>query len=372
MAQSAALPPLPRRVACLSPYPDDGPSLRHRIALYAGLWSEQGVRLDVLAFATRRLYRIRRRFGLRWTAEKAFWMAFGAARLMVRLAGLWRYDVVIIHREAFPLGPPLFEALAARINPRIVFDIDDAIWSPPSNAVNQRRLFWDADRVAKIIRRSREVVVGNAFLASYARRFNPKVTIAPTPFEDLSPAPAPAHGALPVVVWIGNTGNAWYVAERMAALEAAFRLAPFTLRLVGGPDTAQVRSDVVPIDRRPWSPAEELALVEAAVGIMPLPDLDYEKGKSGFKIVQYWSAGAAVVASPVGVNKEMIADGRNGLLAETDAQWAAALTRLLGDEALRRRVAEAGRQTFLGGYTRPHGARIWMAVFSRAMRREAA
>jgi len=360
------------RVVCLSPYPDDGPSVRHRVALYGPLWAEQGVRLHLFAFATRRLYKIRRRFGWRWTLEKALWMAFCTVRLALRLPLLARYDVVIIHREVFPLGPMVFERLAAWMNPRIVFDFDDAIWTPPSNSVNQRAFLWNSRRVPGVIARARHVVAGNRFLGDYARRHNSCVTIIPTPYEDLPPKAARGSATLPVVVWIGNLGNAWYVGERMRALERAAAVAPFVLRLIGGDDLAEIRSDVLQIDRRPWSAAEEHALGEADIGIMPVPDLDYEKGKCGFKIVQYWSAGIAVIASPVGVNATMISHGRDGFLAETDDEWERALVACLSDEGLRAEIAAAGRGTFVAKYTRSIAAAAWSQVFSRMLSAEAA
>lgn len=350
------------RVLCLSPYGADGPSVRHRILAHREAWAGHGISLTLWPFMTRRFYAIRRRFGPWWTAEKLAWMAFCTLRLMFRLVAAHRHDIVIIHREAFPLGPPLVEEWLARRGLPLVLDIDDALWEPPSNGINQRGRFWCADRIARICAASRHVVAGNPRVAAYCARHAPAASVIPTPYAELASLP-PAPG-LPVVVWIGNSGNAWYVAAILPVLERVAARIPFTLRLVGGADIAELASATLAIDPRPWSEAEEARLPEAAIGIMPLPDSAYERGKSGFKIVQYWSAGLAAIASPVGVNAAMIRPGEDGLLPDSDAAWEEALGTLLSDPARRARMAAAGRARFRAEYTREAAARAWLPIFA--------
>jgi glycosyltransferase involved in cell wall biosynthesis len=357
------------RVLCLSPYGADGPSARHRILAHRAAWAEHGIRLTLWPFMTRRFYAVRRRFGRWWTAEKLAWMAFCTLRLLFRLVAARRHDIVIVHREAFPLGPPLVEEWLARRGMPLVLDIDDALWEPPSNGINQRGRFWCADRIARICAASRHVVAGNPLVAEYCARHAPAATVIPTPYAapaPLPPAAGPPVPRLPVVVWIGNSGNAWYVAALLPVLERVAARAPFVLRLIGGADIAEVASPHLTIDRRPWSPAEEARLPEAAIGIMPLPDSAYERGKSGFKIVQYWSAGLAAIAAPVGVNATMIQPGEDGLLPDSDAAWEQALIDLLTDPARRARLAAAGHARFQAEYTREVAARAWLPILAGA------
>lgn len=357
-----------RRVVAYSPYPADGPSARHRVYAYAPSWAAQGVSLRVLPFMTRRFYRIRRRFSVLATLEKLLWFALCTLRLLVRLPAARSADVVLIHREAFPLGPAFVEQLIARLAPAVVFDLDDALWQPPSNRINQRGLFWNSGRVDDIVAASRHVVVGNPLLADRLRGHGRPVTTIPTPYADLAPPPrrAGADGGPPVVVWIGNDGNAWYVGEILPALERAARRLAFRLRLIGGRDIDGITSASLEIERIRWSEAAERLLVKADIGIMPLPDRDYERGKSGFKIVQYWSAGLAVLAAAVGSNCTMIEHGRNGLLARSAEDWETSLSRLLADVQLRASLASGGRQRYLTSYTREVNAAAWLSVFEDA------
>ena len=101
----------------------------------------------------------------------------------------------------------------------------------------------------------------------------------------------------------------------------------------------------VPTEHVPWTEAAEVAAIaEFDVGIMPLADEPWERGKCGYKLIQYMACGLPVVASPVGVNRQIVEHGVNGFLAETPTQWDEALRTLLADPALRQRMGQAGRQ----------------------------
>src|ERR1043166_2420001 len=123
------------------------------------------------------------------------------------------YQLVIIHREAFPLGPPVIERLIARLHPHTIFDLDDAMWHPPGD-VNQRGILWDPERIAKIMAAVDVVVAGNEYIRRYAERVARHVWVVPTSYEDLggSSRDGGAASERAIVVWIGNLGNAGYLA----------------------------------------------------------------------------------------------------------------------------------------------------------------
>ena len=353
-------------VVCLSVYPSEGPSTRHRILAYAKAWSEAGIALDLQPFLTHGLYRNRRRFGPLWSLYKAIQFAFCTLRLMVRLTLLARYDVVVIHREAFPLGGPWFERLATRINPATVFDLDDAIWLPMPLAVNQRALFWDSERVARIMGQCAAVVAGNAFLADYARRHNRFVHVIPTPYADLGGGVGGQRATdPPIVVWIGNVGNEEYLDMVRTPLARLAREVPFVLRVIGSAEATAFRMEGVNVQTVLWSEERERDwLLESAIGIMPLADRDYERGKCSFKLIQYFSAGLPVVASPVGMNAEVVRHGDNGFLAQGEEQWYEYLKRLLCDKSLREAMGASGYATFQRDFTRTRNALRWLEVFA--------
>lgn len=350
------------RVVCFSPYPEEGPSVRHRITAYRELWARSGVSLTLWPFMTRRFFGIRRQFGRLRTAEKLAQFAFCTLRLLVRLPLAVRYDWVIIHRELFPLGGAVLERVLKRFNGNIAFDFDDAIWHPPSNEVNQRKFLWSDRRVADTLSLSQVAVPGNEYLADYARQYAARVQIIPTSYDDLGGRQAGSN-VKPVVVWIGNLGNAFYLRELLPVLEELSAGRAFTLRLIGGEDIETIRSERVDIEYCRWSASRERAwLCESDIGIMPLVSKGYEQGKCAFKVVQYFSAGLPVVASPVGMNRDVIVEGENGFLAEGRAGWHSALERLLSDASLRVRMGERGRQTYLERFTREENARLWQEL----------
>ncbi|MEW6676512.1 MAG: glycosyltransferase family 4 protein [Pseudomonadota bacterium] len=357
------VPDRPRRVACFSFYPADGPSVRHRIGNYIRLWADQGIQVEVLAFLTDRLYRTRRNFGLLAAMRKALGLAYCTFRLILRLPRVPAYDLVIIHREAFPLGSARFERLICRLNPRTVFDLDDATWTRMPLKIDQRGRFFDPDRVADTISACHAVVVGNAYLADYARRFNERVTIIPTPYRDLGgEASTSGH---PVIVWIGNVGNEAYLDLLAEPLRRLARTHDFTFRVIGSPDVLSLDMPGVPLDARVWQADTERAwLQEAAIGVMPLHDREYERGKCAFKLIQYYSAGLPVVASPVGMNTEVVRPGETGFLAEDEEAWYTHLKALLEDAALRTRMGQAGYALYQEAFTPDVNAGRWLALMT--------
>jgi glycosyltransferase involved in cell wall biosynthesis len=356
------------RIACFTPYPQDGPSVRHRIAALGPGLAEDGATLVVWSFMSRRLYDIRRTFGILRTAEKLFWLVFGTLRLMARIPRLAAFDAVIIHREAFPLGPAWFERWIARVNPHLVYDVDDAIWEPPGTGVHQRGVLFRPGRYDDIMRRSRVVAAGSALLAEHARRCNARVFVVPTAYGDLGGAaldrPPPDE---PVVMWIGNWGNAVYLAAIAEALATVAGRHRFRLLLVGGADIDDLALPGVTVQRVRWSEADERErLLGADIGIMPLPDTPYERGKCAFKLIQYMSAGLAVVASPVGANVDVVDDGVTGFLAADAAGWVLALDRLLADPALRRAQGRAGYRRYRERYSVAAVVACWRQILAQA------
>jgi glycosyltransferase involved in cell wall biosynthesis len=354
------------RILCIAPYPTAAPSVYHRIWAYRPLWSAHGVELTVWPFMSDRFYAIRRTFGPAATLRKAIHFGISALRLAARIWRVRRYDAVIIHREVFPLGPPFFERLVARLHPDVTFDLDDAMWCAPSNPVHQRGLLWDPERVPKIMAACARVTAGSEHIADFARRYNARVIVLPTGCDDL--AGAAASGAQPprtrpVVAWIGNLGNAGYVRDVLPSLEEAHARHPFVLRLIGGVDIEEVVSDRLAIERLQWRRDREGAWLRAAdVGIMPLPDEDFERGKCAFKIIQYFSAGLPVVCSPIGMNRQVVQHGMNGYLAARPAEWVECLARLLIDAHARSEMAARARQTYLAQFTRERIGERWLEI----------
>src|SRR5262249_25645617 len=208
-------------------------------------------------------------------------------------------------------------------------------------------------KVPALINRAAVVIAGNQFLADYARRRNRNVVIVPTSVDTRVFAPRPSSAGPdqpPLVGWIGTPTTAAYLESIAGPLAAVSKRTPFAFRLSGA--VAPPALADLPIRAEPWSRDREVELFAGCdVGVYPLPDDEWARGKCGFKAIQFMAWGVPVVASAVGVNCEIIEDGVNGFLASTEAEWVEKLGRLLAEPALRRRLAEAGRRTIEARYS---------------------
>lgn len=271
------------------------------------------------------------------------------------------YDVVFMQRPLLP-GQlyPVLEMAICRLNRHVVFDFDDAIFighhaKSPERTSLLYRLLEDRDNVARIVRRSAHVVAGNEFLADFARQHNPNVSVIPTAIDTDHYKPSRTHsgsGGGLVVGWIGTSGNLGYVEQLAPVFRALQRRVPFELMIVC--NHVERALDLRDVNYRwlDWDSNRELDdLAAFDVGIMPLPDNVWERGKCGFKLLQYMACGIPAVASPVGANMDIVQPGENGFLAANSEAWERRIEDLLVDSALAERISRNGRKTVLQGYT---------------------
>jgi len=226
--------------------------------------------------------------------------------------------------------------------------------------------------VARILERSTHVTVGNEFLASFARRHNPRVSVIPTAVDTSRFAPratGPDTMGLPVVGWIGSPTTFPYLQGIAGILRTVAERHPFVLRVSGA--GRPVAFNGLQVEDVPWSLADEVRLFNTCdIGVYPLTDDDWARGKCGFKAIQCMACGVPVVASAVGVNREIIEDGVNSFLATTAGEWIEKLGRLLGDRALREQMALRGRRTIEERYSLKVTAPKLAAVLASAAGRE--
>jgi len=192
---------------------------------------------------------------------------------------------------------------------------------------------------------SAHVMVGNPYLAEYARRVNPNVTVIPTTidlnkYEVREADPAKEY---PVIGWTGSFSTVQHLDTLRGALEKLARRERFKLRVIGTP---QYQIEGVEVEAMPWRAQSEIEdLAPCDIGIMPLPDDKWSKGKCGLKALQFMALGIPTMCSPVGVNTEIIQDGENGFIAGTEDEWVEKLAQLIRSNDLRQRIGLAGRRT---------------------------
>jgi hypothetical protein len=255
-------------------------------------------------------------------------------------------DLVWVYAELFPYLPGSFERLAFRSGKPVVYDCDDAFFHAydAHSDLRVRRLL--GRKLEPLLRGVAAACCGNAYLQSYASRFCDNTLLLPTVVDTSVYGPAPARPSdRPVTIgWIGSPSTWPYMRPILPLLGELARSRGIRVRVVGAGPAA--RGDAFPgLDLIEWSEALEVEEVRAMdIGVMPLPDETWALGKCGYKLVQYMACGLPVVASPVGVNSEIVSPGANGFLATGEAQWRDALIRLIEDPALRQAYGAAGRR----------------------------
>lgn len=225
-----------------------------------------------------------------------------------------------------------------------IYDFDDALLVGSAAAAN-RRFQWtkqEGRRAIACMRRARLVLTGNATLAAQARAYAARIEVLPSCVDpEIQPQRAHHTDESVTIGWIGSHTTVDYLRPLLPVI-ARLRERGMAMRLVVvGGDTGE-RVDW--IEHRRWSletQASDLASFD--VGVMPLPDTDWTRGKSGYKLLQYFAAGVPAIASPVGVNTEFVADGR-GISATVDADWEHALTELARDAGARAERGAAARR----------------------------
>ena len=197
------------------------------------------------------------------------------------------------------------------------------------------------------------MIAGNEFLADYARRYNDAVHVIPTCVDTTKFIPRADDrrgAAVPVIGWIGTPTTAPYLQALQSVLQEVARTHRFVLRVCGAGSPLVIPG--VTIEQMPWTLDSEVALFNTCdIGVYPLTDDEWARGKCGFKAIQFMACGVPVVAAPVGVNRDIVEDGVNGLLASTPAEWVEKLRRLIDDPALRATLGRAGRGTIEERYS---------------------
>lgn len=310
--------------ALLLGYDLDQPSYRHRMRSIVGALQSAGwqVRLERLPSG---------RYGLR------LW----ERRRLLRWA-----DVTVLHQVK--LSAPEARLLAA-LTRRRVFDVDDAIYVRKPRRLGEPagESPWRRRKFAATCRWVDAVAAGNEVLAGVARVSSPDVVILPTSIDAAGYAirgtvpAAQGINAAPTIAWIGSPENLVYLEMIRPAIERlSRRFSGLTLRVICSrfPDWPGVN-----VERVAWSAATEAAsLSTAQIGVMPLSDDEWARGKCAFKLLQYMAAGLPCVASPIGANVEAVLDGVTGFHARTEVEWQSALARLLESPTLRVRFGAAG------------------------------
>lgn len=326
------------RVLMLGRYGPVGASTRVRMLLYRPALEKAGIELTVSSLLdddyVNALYAGRQGYGR---------IMEGYMRRIATLLHSSEYDLIWLEKEALPWLPAMLETAMLPSSVPLVVDYDDAIFHRYDQHRKALVRYFLGRRIDKVMARADLVVAGNAYLASRARKAGAKwVEIIPTVVDlDRYHLTATEH-ELPIVGWIGSPATQHLLAGIAAPLSDVAQSSGLRFVAIGArklPFAGEWCS------MQNWSEDTEAhSIANIDIGVMPLPDLPWERGKCGYKLIQYMAAGKPVIASPVGVNIHIVRNGENGFLANTDEEWAGALRTLIENPALRQRMGRAGRR----------------------------
>jgi len=264
------------------------------------------------------------------------------------------YDIIFIQREAFMTTAIRFEKIFAKSGAKVIFDFDDAIWKLDISDGNKMfKWLKDPSKTPKIISLSHHVIAGNPYLADYAKQYNQNVTVIPTTIDTNYHLRKTAYQDKDKIC-IGWTGSLTTIKH--------FRLAEGILKKLKNKYGEKIhfkvigeksyRNEELGVVGIPWNRKTEITeLEDIDIGIMPLEDDEWSKGKCGFKGLQYMAMEIPAVLANVGVNTEIIQHGENGYIAKNDEEWFELLSQLIDSFELRKRLGKAGRKTIEEKYS---------------------
>lgn len=350
------------RVLLLSRYGSLGASSRVRYLQYLPYFSAHGAEVSVAPLFSDAYLRSLYKGGSRWRE-----VISGYIRRITVLLRARRFDVVIIEKELFPFMLALVERLLVAAGVPYVVDYDDALfhrYDLHPRAVVRRLL---GRKIDAVMRHASVVVAGNDYLADRARQAGASlVELIPTVVdsERYQPRQDPQNEML-VIGWIGTPKTSRYLRTLLPVFEQLQARMPVRVVAVGA-----LPEDFTgtPVETVPWSEETEVQSIQQFdIGIMPLADSHWERGKCGYKLVQYMACGVPVVASKVGVNSVIVKSGENGLLARDD-EWKQQLSTLLEDAELRRSYGASGRKDVENWYSLKVQAPRFFNVVREAIR----
>ena len=317
-------------------------SSRTRAYQYLPYLRQQGIKCRLIFFTAP------------WQAKKVINMAkeslfiklcgkiYSFFKMVVFIISVPQYDILFIQRVLLPV---IMQKFILLLNRNIVFDFDDAIyladrWS--NSFINTNKFL---KRFQYILKKSGCVVVSNEVLKKVASEFNSNIIILSTPVDTqkLTPKSDRNCNRRVVIGWIGSPGTTKYIESLKKPLELLAEKFPFLkIKLVG---SIPLQGWKINMFVKHWSLADEIKDLESFdIGIMPLTDDKWSKGKGGYKLLQYMAVGIPCVASPVGINKEIIEEGVTGFLATTPQDWIEKLSILIENGKLRNKMGTEGRK----------------------------
>lgn len=349
---------MPIKVLGLSLYGPLAASTRYRLTQYISGLRQEGIDLEVKPLLGNDY--VQKSFaGEKYPARYLVRDYFSRAAILLKQR---QYDVAIVNAELFPLLPGLIESRLLRIP--YIYDFDDAFFLKYSLDRFKRVSFLLRNKFNPIVNNAAAVTAGNNYLANYAKSLNSATYLLPTVVDTYRYISLPCKQENVFTVgWLGSPSTSVYLSKLVKPLEELGREGPVRFLVVGGHSVSIPGVEVV---NMPWSEVTEVDIINTFdVGVMPLFDDEWAKGKCAFKLIQYMACAVPVIASPVGANVDVITP-ECGLLAQNDHDWLNAFRNMRDNAAMRKRIGEASRKRVEDHYSLHTALPILMGVIRMA------
>jgi glycosyltransferase involved in cell wall biosynthesis len=334
------------RVLGLAFYGSWAATTRVRLAQYQEPLRQYGIDLEIRSLLGD-WYRDGRRTASSVIAMATPRMLSAMTRRMFDGLDARQFDKVLLTREVLPLVPARLEQ--ALLGRPFIYDLDDANYLLYRLKGPTPRIPFARNKIDELIRRAEAVTAGSATLATYTYALNPQTKVLPSVVDtNRYYVERQSRKDHVVIGWIGSPSTSKYLSALVAPLARLGRRTNIRLRIIGG------RAPSIPgviTEEHPWSESHEISQLQSFdVGVMPLHDDEWSRGKCAFKLIQCMACGVPVVASPVGANNDVVTP-ECGFLADGESGWFDSLKALVEDEGLRTSMGRCGRARVEGSYS---------------------
>lgn len=355
------------KVIFIVPYPlNCAPSQRLKFEQYLPYLKSKGISYAFRPFMSEAFYRIVYKRGR--YIRKIIYTLCGYVKRIFDLVGIINYDIVYIHLEATPLGPPVFEYLVKFLNKPITYDIDDIVFLPNYSPANRFLRYIDnPKKTLDIFKISNHIIVVTNYLKTCALKYNKNVTMFPPTIDtDKYYVKQDYHKNSQLCIgWSGSRTTSAYLKLLESVLKIISKKYPVKIKVIGDADfKIEGLSNLCSQEWRLQSEVEDMQEID--IGLYPLPNTEWVLGKGGLKALQYMGLGIPVVCSDVGACKEFIRNNVNGFLVDSPEEWIDKISLLIESADLRKRIGLAGRKTVEDGFSVKANAPKFLKIIESA------
>jgi len=346
------------------------PSSRYRILQFIPKFEKMGIRCKIIKPFPNKFYTIQIKNLLLMGILNIFLLFIKFISLLIQIPLIIGADICLIQKEIFLYNIIFFEKIIFKMKKRVIFDFDDAIFLNSDfiqKSIITNYLSRNLSRLPDIIKRSNSIIVGNEYLAQYAKKFNSRIEIIPTVIdtEIYTKKKDENNHRILRLGWMGTCQNLKYLKEKLSVLKAFHDENPEVVLIICSNcfKYFQEFNSIIPTKYILWSSENEVKILHLFdVGLMPLLDSEWAKGKCSFKLIQYMACGVAAIGSAIGQNKQLIFDGFDGFLAETDNEWVEKIG-LLKQKNVRERIIENARKKIENEYSINSALNHYIKIF---------